>query len=664
MKVTRRRFWGYLRVQVLLLMLVVLMLPLGGVGLLYYNTLSSDLHSIEKTHALEVNASAHRLLEQLGEQLSGSTITNAKWKDYLDAINAGDVGWIEENVNVSLDIIPGLSFLATVDNDGRVISQAGDLMEFTGQLSDLSILETVKSTPDVFGMIQTSKGLAVIAVSKITDEKSIEPSPAILMFGQFIDDEAMAGIGAILNAGVAIRAADGQKMGSTPEAIALLSTETELPAVEEKPSFRSGKNDGQRYSEVKSGHPGMSGSAVAEMLVTVPAEASGAVQKEMIRLSGFAAVLAVILIALIAVVLRYRIIVPLVTFDSFLQEVSAGQLSGSLPDKVRSREDEIGSIARSLQEMAGQLKLLVSDIRTTATETVSAAGLLTGDADSAAEGANRIAESMREVAAGADSQAIGMKRGAIITREILGSMMTIGNRTTSVAAVAEQATKQAGEGKDTIQLAAQQMELIAHTVEGSVKDAHILHEKSTQTGKMVEAISAIAYRTNILALNASIEASRAGEQGKGFAVVAGEVRKLAMQSDLTATEITQEIEDIRSGITAVMKRIEEGYLEVQNGSALVKEAGKAFQGISLGIGDIEDELREIASVGQEIGARIEELSILVGQTEAISESSAERSQDVAGIADSQMNSVRRVAEAMNSLSQRIHELEQAVNRFK
>ena len=79
---------------------------------------------------------------------------------------------------------------------------------------------------------------------------------------------------------------------------------------------------------------------------------------------------------------------------------------------------------------------------------------------------------------------------------------------------------------------------------------------------------------------------------------------------------------------------------------------------------MEGELRDIASASQEIGARIEELSVLVGQTEAISEASADRSQDVAGIAESQMNAVRRVADAMSELSGRIIELEQAVNRFK
>lgn len=662
---TQRRFWGFLRVQVLLLMLVLLLLPLGGVGWYYYATLSTDLKEIEKAHALEVSASAHRLLDQLGEHLASSTITNAKWLDNWEAVQARDIGWIEENVNVSLGIIPDLSFIATVDNDGNVLSQAGDIPEFTGKLADLSILEKTAATPDIHGMIQTSKGLAVMAASQITDEKSENPSAGLLIFGRLLDDDAMAGIGTILNAGLALKSAEGQKLGSDQETAGLLADgAAPLPALGAEPAFGSGHRKGTRASEVASAHPGISGEAVALMQVSVPAEASGTVQREMIRLSGIAAVMAIGLIVLIAVILQKRIVVPLVRFDTYLRDVSAGHLSGELSDRECSRADEIGSIANALREMSGQLRGLVSGIRSTATVAAEAAGRLTEDAGQAAENAESIAEAMREVAAGADSQREGMKRGAEVTHELLGSMMTIGERTTSVAAAAEQATKHAGEGNDTVMQAIRQMQVIASAVEQSVRDARLLHEKSGQIGAMADAISAIAYRTNILALNANIEASRAGEQGRGFAVVAGEVRKLAMQANGTAAEIAHRVDEIRAGIAEVTNRIEAGYKEVESGTDFVSEAGVAFEGITSGISDMEGELREIAAAGQIINARIEELSALVGQTEAISETSADKSQEAAGFAESQMNAVQRVAEAMGVLSGRIRDLERAANRFK
>lgn len=659
----RRRFWSYLRVQVILLMIVVLMLPLGGVGWYYYKTLSSDLGEIERAHALEVSASAHRLFVQLGEQLSGSVITNAKWKDYVDAINGEDLGWIEENINVSPDIVPNVSFVATFDYEGKVLSQAGDIPEFTGQLADRSIVEKVKAIPDAYGMIQTSEGLAVIAVSQITDEQGVAKSPAALLFGRLLDDEAVKGIGAILNAGISVRSSTDQRLSSLPDA-ERDRAEAALPGVDEQPRFATTESEGKRNSVVVSGYPGMSGEAIAELSVIVPAEASGTVHKEMVRMSLIVAVLAGLLIALIAYLLRWRMILPLVAFEAFLKEVSSGRLSVSVSEKTRRREDEIGSIGRSLQEMAEHLKTLAAGIRSTASATSSAVGQLTGEAEGAAEGANRIAQAMREVAAGADSQMQGMKRGADVALEIVAGMGTIGERSSAVAAVAEEASRQAAEGSDTVVDAVEQMDKISATVESSVRDARELHSKSERIERMAEAISAIAYRTNLLALNANIEASRAGEHGRGFAVVAGEVRKLAQQADQTASEITAIIAEVQGGILSVVRHIEAGQTEVSSGAVKVREADQTFRGIAVGIRGMEDELQGIAAAGQQIGAQLEELSALIEQTEAISASSAERAQDVADIAESQMNSVRKVADETNALASRIRELEQAVNRFR
>ncbi|MFB9277911.1 methyl-accepting chemotaxis protein [Cohnella cellulosilytica] len=663
--VARRRFWNYLWVQVILLMLVVLLLPLGGVGWYYYGMLSSDLEQIERTHSLEVSDSAHRLIAQLGEQLSGSVITNAKWKDYVDAINGGDLGWIEENINVSPEIVPNVDFVATVDYEGKVLTQAGDVAEFVGQLADLSIVEKAKETPDVYGMIQTSQGLAVIAISQVTDEQGQAESPAALLFGRMLDDEAMEGIGAILNAGVAVRSSGGQRLSSAPESDGLANPgEGPLPAAGESPRFAAVESGGTRHGLVVSGYAGLSGETVAELVVSVPAEASGTVHKEMVRMSGIIAALGALLIAIIAYLLRRRIIVPLVGFEAFLKEVSAGQLSVTVPDKERGRKDEIGTIGRSLQEMVDQLKTIVAGIRATASVTSTAAGQLTEEAGSAADGANRIALAMKEVAAGADSQMQGMKRGADVALEIVAGMNTIGERSSSVAAVAEQASRQASEGSGTVSGAIEQMDKISAAVGSSVRDAHELHAQSERIGRMVEAISAIAYRTNLLALNANIEASRAGEHGRGFAVVAGEVRKLAQQADQTAAEIVSVIEVVQTGIQSVVRRIEDGQREVDSGTVRVREAGQTFEGIAAGIRGMEDELQGIAAAGQEIGAQLEELSALIEETEAISESSADRAGDVADIADSQMNTVRKVADETDGLAGRIRELERAVNRFR
>ncbi|RUS45933.1 methyl-accepting chemotaxis protein [Cohnella sp. AR92] len=649
-----------LRSQVLALMFVVLMLPLGGLGLYYYSTLSSDLGQIEQSRALEISESAHKLLDQLGDRLSGSVITNANWEEARVAFQAKDSAWLADNMDVSVDIVPNVDFLADLDLNGEVISYAGETTEFKEKLADADLLAKVKEQSDIHGMVNTSKGLAVVALSLVTDEDRAKPPTGILMFGRLLDGKALSGIGELINGELSLRSKDGQFL-STNEAL-LVDSGSEFTA--SKPRFRSFEQAGEGYSEVVSQHAGLNGQPLADLSVALTAEANATVRSEMIRLSLVAGVGAILLIVLISYILRRRMIVPLNRFERFLGDVTEGNLQGQLRPGDLGRRDEIGSIARSLREMVTQLKEIVSGIRKTASITSAAADTLSAEAERAAEGANRIAESMQEVAAGAESQKEGMSRGAEATRGILDGIITISERTVSISETAETAKQRADVGNRTIAGAIGQMDKIADTVESSVEEVRLLVDQSADIGKMAEAISQIASRTNILALNANIEASRAGEQGRGFSVVAEEIRKLAQQSDATAADIAAKVDQIRERIEKVMSRIDAGNQEVQGGLHLVKEAGQAFEGIRSGISGIGDELKEMASAGQEIGARTEELAALVEQTEAISESSADRSQDVAEIADFQVNAVRRVADEMGVLSSRVHELEKAVNRFK
>ncbi|WP_168735713.1 methyl-accepting chemotaxis protein [Cohnella fermenti] len=649
-----------LRVQVLILMLIVLMLPLGVLGYYYYSTLSSDLGRIERSHALDVSGSAHMLLDQLGEQLSSSVITNANWEDGRVAFEAMDREWLAENMDVSVGIIPNVDFMADFELDGTVINSVGDIAEFSEKLSDESLLAKVTEQEDVFGMVDTSEGLAIVALSLVTDEERSKPPAGILMFGRLLDEEALSGIGELINGELALRSASGQFLTTD----AALLADPGAPLEAGQPKFRSLKREGTGYSEVRSKHEGLSGSQIADAYVLLPAEASTTVRSEMIRLSLVAGIAAIALIVLISYILRRRVIVPLTRFERFLGEVTDGNLQGVLQQGDLARRDEIGSIARSLREMVTQLKGIVAGIRETASVASSTANTLSSEAERAAEGANRIAESIQEVAAGAESQKEGMNRGAEVTRGILDGILMIGERTSSIADTAEAAKQKADSGNGTIVGAIGQMGKIADTVDSSVHEVKLLVDQSADIGKMAEAISQIAARTNILALNANIEASRAGEQGRGFSVVAEEIRKLAQQSDATAADIAVKVEHIRERIEAVMSRIDEGNREVQGGLHLVKEAGEAFEHIRSGISGIGGELKEMAAAGQEIGAQTEELAALVEQTEAISESSADRSQDVAEIADSQFGAVRRVANEMSDLSRRIHELGLAVNRFK
>ena len=111
------------------------------------------------------------------------TKTNSYWEDNRVAVESKDIAWLEENINVAVDIVPNLDFLATMIPDGSILSQSGDIKEFTGKLAYPEILKRLEQEREFSGLVLTSKGLASIAVSKITDESGDALSPGVLIFG-------------------------------------------------------------------------------------------------------------------------------------------------------------------------------------------------------------------------------------------------------------------------------------------------------------------------------------------------------------------------------------------------------------------------------------------------------------------------------------------------
>ena len=141
----------------------------------------------------------------------------------------------------------------------------------------------------------------------------------------------------------------------------------------------------------------------------------------------------------------------------------------------------------------------------------------------------------------------------------------------------------------------QQMSAIDQIVKDSVKNVTQLNTRSQEISKLVVVIKDIADQTNLLSLNAAIEAARAGEHGKGFSVVAEEVRKLAEQTASSVTEITDIVRNIQEGFDVVTKSLENGYTEVEKGTAQIETTGKTFQDISQSIADIVESFNNISS---------------------------------------------------------------------
>ena len=269
---------------------------------------------------------------------------------------------------------------------------------------------------------------------------------------------------------------------------------------------------------------------------------------------------------------------------------------------------------------------------------------------STASASNQISASVEEMAAGASEQTQQIS-------EIAGSIeqmtKTIFNNTKNASLAAETAKgsgEKAQQGGQVVEATIKGMMRIAEVVKKSAETVEALGKSSDAIGEIIQVIDDIADQTNLLALNAAIEAARAGEQGRGFAVVADEVRKLAERTTKATKEIAGMIKQIQKDTTEAVDAMKKGKLEVDAGKELANKAGEVLNDIIEGAQKVSDVAALVATASEEQSATAEEISQNIESISSVTRQSATGSQQIA-----------RSAEDLNNLTQN---LERLISHFK
>ena len=372
--------------------------------------------------------------------------------------------------------------------------------------------------------------------------------------------------------------------------------------------------------------------------------------------------LVAVLIALISAYYVARSIVrPLEKLVNAADRVANGDLGHSIEIQGVA---EITKLSEAFDAMIKALRRLVATTSDTA-ETVSASSEeLAASSGEVSKAAEEVAITIQSVAEGANSQVNLADQSAQVIRDMVEAISNTSKAADSVAAASEQSERAAETGSKQIDMAVTKMNEIQQDSNQAAQKVHALGEKSRQIGQIVDVITGIAGQTNLLALNAAIEAARAGEQGRGFAVVADEVRKLAEQSETAAREIAGIIQAIQAETIETVEAIDKSGREISSGVTVVATSGTAFKEIHDAIKNVREEVVRIVALTGEQQQRSGQVESAVNSIAASARLNAASSEQVAAASQEQNASVQEITAASSALAQMAAELQQAVMNFK
>jgi methyl-accepting chemotaxis protein len=291
--------------------------------------------------------------------------------------------------------------------------------------------------------------------------------------------------------------------------------------------------------------------------------------------------------------------------------------NGDLTEKLHIRnKDEVGQLAQSVNDMVDRFRELIGGILQTSHNVAAAS--------------QQISASTQEIASGSSNQAFASQTITELFKELSTAMNSVAHSAEEASGLSNDTVKTAQEGGQIVNLAIEGMTQVSQQMAR-------LEQDSNKIGEIIEVIDDIAEQTNLLALNAAIEAARAGEQGRGFAVVADEVRKLAERSGEATKQITYIIKEMQHNTKASVESVADGM-----GKSI--ETGKAFEKIVSMVNDSAQKVTEIAAASEQQSAQAGEVMLSVQSIAATSEQAAAASEETA----STSQSLAHLAEELNT----------------
>ncbi|RKS21467.1 methyl-accepting chemotaxis protein [Pseudomonas sp. WPR_5_2] len=307
-----------------------------------------------------------------------------------------------------------------------------------------------------------------------------------------------------------------------------------------------------------------------------------------------------------------QIVVPLNQTLKVAERIAAGDLTHDLTSK---RQDELGQLQRAIQGMTQGLRALIGGISDGVTQIASAAEELSAVTE--------------QTSAGVNSQKVETDQVATAMNEMTATVQEVARNAEEASEAAVAADQQAREGDKVVGEAIAQIERLAKEVGNSTEAMGELKRESDKIGSVLDVIKSVAQQTNLLALNAAIEAARAGEAGRGFAVVADEVRSLAQRTQKSTEEIEELIVGLQNGTQQVATIMDNSRSLTDSSVELTRRAGSSLESITRTVSAIQAMNQQIAAAAEQQTAVAEEINRSVLNVRDVSDQTSAASEETA-----------------------------------
>jgi len=371
-------------------------------------------------------------------------------------------------------------------------------------------------------------------------------------------------------------------------------------------------------------------------------------------------IIALILLVVLSTIIARMIVKPIHEMRNLLSKAENGDFTGK--GSYQSK-DEMGELTSSYNQMSTTLQSIFTTVNDSTQQVASAAEELSASAEQSTKASEHVTITIQELASGSDVQVQNVDKSSEVMNDIMDHTKSIFDNTEKITNDVLHASKMSQDGNQAIEQVNKQMDSIYNNVTSLSQAVKSLDERTSEIGQISNVISGISAQTNLLALNAAIEAARAGEHGKGFAVVADEVRKLAEESNKSTEQISNLISLIQKDAENTLNTMNKASEEVNSGIKVVNTAGSSFQKIDIAVNNVVSQIEDISKAVKDLTAGTEHVTSSINEVSEVAKESASITQNISAATEEQLASMEEISASSQSLATLADDLQNLMKKF-